>query len=283
MANKKKKKHKVAPQAQNTPRVMNLNPNEVKNDELKDMIVNESAKQSPSNQARLFELLKAGLYLVPIAVDPKLVPTAGSPLPPNIPLRHLLVTVNEKDSYVPVFTDLESGSSMPTPENHRIGYVIRTFKELEKMVSDSKGKLHGIVINPNTKKSFFLPKESLAMVLRGEQFIKQAPTTPTQEYPVRYVEPSVYPTAVANAVYETCVTLGNVERAWLKAAVAGPMVSYVIFVEQEKKEQSTYDAIQQAAMTESKEVPIVVMEATKKVQEEILKDDVPLYDKELEL
>ena len=100
---------------------------------------------------------------------------------------------------------------------------------------------------------------------------------------VAFSEPQVYPTAMANAVYDLCCTMPEVSRVWLKLASFEMARTYVLVVEHEGSGKEVLGRISEAAAPLSRNMPVGMMEYRAELGQTALKDAVPLYDRELEL
>jgi hypothetical protein len=100
---------------------------------------------------------------------------------------------------------------------------------------------------------------------------------------VRYVEPSIYPTRMINAVYDHCATVPEIDRVFFKQKLAGNTVAFWLAVEADTKDQAILDGIREAAEPLAKEIPVECVFVTDQMMKEIIKDTVALYDRALEL
>ena len=99
------------------------------------------------------------------------------------------------------------------------------------------------------------------------------------------MEPRIYPTALVNAVHDEAEKLPEVEQVFFKQMVAGAAISFALFVkcDEDKLSEETMNALREAAVPHAKGVDVTVLKWTKAYDEKVLKDSVPLYDRELGL
>ena len=102
---------------------------------------------------------------------------------------------------------------------------------------------------------------------------------------VTFMEPRIYPTALVNAVHDEAEKLPEVEQVFFKQMVAGAAISFALFVkcDEDKLSEETMNALREAAVPHAKGVDVTVLKWTKAYDEKVLKDSVPLYDRELGL
>ena len=173
---------------------------------------------------------------------------------------------------------MEEAQKLAVQPGQTVQYIARTLADYDLIANDSKNGTLGVVLNPMSD-NIVLPTDLVNRLNRGE-ITKSAPVNVPQE--VRYGEPSVYPTALVNAVYDKCCELKTVDRVWLKAMYVGMVMQYALFVEAEKVDANLADTLKETAEKESKGVAVVVMKTDKKIMDTIIQDAVALYDKELD-
>ena len=259
----------------------------VTNPELKAALDRLNEQRIAANEKVVFDLVKGAKLLAPVIFNEPLKAENGRVQIPNgAQMRYVLVNASDGRAFFPVFTSIEDAKKMPGQNPEQVTYITRTLKDYEKLLQNEKGNAAGIALNPMTNNIIF-SKDLVNTVLHGEEKKQQQEEAMRNGeipagVPVTYSEPSVYPTALVNAVYDACQTLDSVCRVWLKGMSAGTARGFALFVEQERDDQAAMQAISEAAVPLAKDVPVVVMKATEQIMKTVLKDDVALYDKEME-
>lgn len=286
MAKGNKKKKKKVKAIQGSPIV---------NPELKRAIDQLKQENSMETQNALTEALKNAKLLSPVIIDGEPVKdeTGRMTLKPN-QVRFLLINSKDGKTFFPAFTDIEetrkfqvSGENDPKPQN-----VVRTMKEFDQFLRDPKSKAAGVVINPGSD-NIVIPK-NLVSLAAGTLTLAAAPVSdsPAQQpqtpvnnplLNVRYVEPSIYPTKMINAVYDHCASVPEIDRVFFKQKLTGNIVSFWLAVEADTKDQAILDGILAAAQPLAKDVPVECVFVTDQMMKEIIKETVALYDRALEL
>ena len=285
MAKGNKKKKKKVKAIQGTPIV---------NPELKNAIDQLRQNNSMETQNALTEALKTAKLLSPVIIEGDMVKDemGRMTLKPN-QVKFLLINAKDGKTFFPAFTDIEetrkfqvSGENDPKPQN-----VVRTMKEFDQFLRDPNSKAPGVVINPGSD-NIVIPK-NLVSLAAGTLKLEAAPNvsqTSQQQAPVnnpllnvRYVEPSIYPTRMINAVYDHCATVPEIDRVFFKQKLAGNTVAFWLAVEADTKDQAILDGIREAAEPLAKEIPVECVFVTDQMMKEIIKDTVALYDRALEL
>ncbi len=286
MAKGNKKKKKKVKAIQGSPIV---------NPELKRAIDQLKQENSMETQNALTEALKNAKLLSPVIIDGEPVKdeTGRMTLKPS-QVRFLLINSKDGKTFFPAFTDIEetrkfqvSGENDPKPQN-----VVRTMKEFDQFLRDPKSKAAGVVINPGSD-NIVIPK-NLVSLAAGTLTLAAAPVSdsPAQQSQtpvnnpllnVRYVEPSIYPTKMINAVYDHCASVPEIDRVFFKQKLTGNIVSFWLAVEADTKDQAILDGILAAAQPLAKDVPVECVFVTDQMMKEIIKETVALYDRALEL
>ena len=260
----------------------------VKNDELKALLLQAREDRSIATEQKMFAKLKEAKLLSPAVFD-KPIPANGK-VGNNISVRFAIVKAKDDKSYFPVFTDIEEAQKMDfgqSAENQQ--YIVHSLRDMERLLNDEKSNMSGIIVNPASAQ-ILLPKNSVSTIIHNtstqagktvEDFLKEGKIPPGLQ--VTFVEPSIYPTAVVNAVYEKCRELSGIDRVWFKGAQIGSGMGFAFIVEQEKKDLAQLTQIREAALPLAKDVPVFVLESTKDLQEKVIQDAFPLFDKELDL
>lgn len=282
MATKNKKKKKKVKAVQGTP---------IANPALRAAIDGLKQENSMEKQNALTEALKEAKLLSPVIFDGELgKDEKGRTIVKPNQVRFILINTKDGKTYFPAFTDIEettkfpvAGDKDPKPQN-----VVRTMKEFDQLFKDPANKALGVVINPGTD-NIVIPKNLVALAA-GTLKLEAAPAQPETPVPapnallnVRYVEPSIYPTRMINAVYDHCVNVPEIDRVFFKQKIAGSTVSFWLAVEADRKDQAILDGIREAAEPLAKDVPVEVVFTTEKIMSDVIKETVALYDRALEL
>lgn len=284
MATKNKKKKKKVKAIQGSPIV---------NPALRSAIDGLKQENSMERQNALTEALKDAKLLSPVIFDGETGRDEKGrvTIRPN-QVRFILINTKDGRTFFPAFTDIEetkkfqvAGENDPKPQN-----VVRTMKEFDQIFKDPANKAIGVVINPGSD-NIIIPKNLVSLAagtLRMEPAaaVSNQPGTPPGSNAVlnvRYVEPSIYPTRMINAVYDHCANVPEIDRVFFKQKLAGNTVAFWLAVEADGKDPALLDAIREAAEPLAKEVPVEVVFCDEKIMKEIIKDTVALYDRALEL
>lgn len=279
MAKDKKKKKKKVKAIQGTPIV---------NPELRTAIDALKEGNTPEKQAALSEALKEAKLLSPVIFDGELAKDAqGRTIVKPNQIRFILINTKDGRTYFPAYTDIEeskkfqaAGDKDPQPQN-----VVRTMKDFDQILRDPNNKALGVVINPGTD-NIVIPKNLVSLAagtLQPEaiQEIRQPAVNVVLQ--TRYVEPSIYPTRLINAVYEHCASVPEIDRVFFKQKMTGNQPSFWFAVEADTKDHTILDGIVEAATPLAKEVPVEAVFMTDHLMETVIKDSVALYDRALEL
>ena len=183
---------------------------------------------------------------------------------------------------------MEEANKMDMNEQNQ-QLIVHSLRDLERLLNNEKSNISGIIVNP-TSSQIVLPKETIHTIIHNtssqqgktvEDYLQEGKIPPGVQ--VSFVEPAIYPTALVNAVYEKCQTMNGLVRVWFKGAQIGSGLAHAFIVEQEKKDPNQLKEIREAALPVAKEVPVFVMEYTKDLQEKVIQDAFPMFDKELDL
>ena len=260
-------------------KIKQISASEVSNPELKTAILAVKEKEDENTQEAMFQEILKGHFLSPAIVNINM--KAGKFKAPSAnQVKMLLLNTNQGKSFFPVFTDMEEAGKMQNTQGQNIRYLVRTIKDFGSAVSNPLSKVDGVVINPMSD-NIVLPKQLVELLAKGEtpKSIASKPTIPTGE--VTFSEPQVYPTALANAVYEACQGMEKVSRVWLKLMSGGMAHAYALIIETDPKDKAVTAKIGELAQPYGKNMAVVALDYDEKLGETALKDAVPLYDKEL--
>ncbi len=243
-----------------------------------DALKNERTRE---NEEKMFqEIMKAKLLAPVIFSVPVEAKNGRISLPKDAQVKFVLVNSNKGVSYFPVFTDLDEAKRLPLAPNQHPQYVVRSLKDYGPMTADPNNKAEGIALNPMSD-NIILPMPLVKRLISGEPIITQAAPAPAPAA-IRYVEPAIYPTALVNAVYEAACGMEKISRIWMKSRVAGPEVGFIFFVEADGKEEELLTELKIVAEPLAKEMPVYCEYVTDELMENVIKDTVALYDRELE-
>ena len=279
MAQKKKKKKKVK-SVQVAPIV---------NPGLRKAIDGLKEGSTPEKQQALTEALKEAKLLAPVVFDGEMNrDEQGRTVIKPSQVRFFLINTKDGKTYFPAFTDIEETKKFRVggENDPAVQHVVRNMKEYDQLLSDPKGNALGVVINPGSD-NIVIPKKLVSLAagtLTPEAIMAAAGQPPvTAAMNIRYVEPSIYPTRMINAVYDHCAAVGEIDRVFFKQKMAGSTVSFWFAVEADTKDQSILDGIIETAAPLSKEIPVEAVFMTDALMKDVIKETVALYDRALEL
>ena len=253
----------------------------VKNPELKEALKTLKEERTRENEAAMFAEVKKAKLLAPVLFNVNVDAKNGRiNLPENTQIKFVLVNSNTGKSFFPVFTDLDEAKKLPLAPNQHPQYVVRSLKDYERMIDDPNNKAEGIAINPMSD-NIILPNLLVKRLNSDEPIIAPVQAAPAPAA-VRYTEPAIYPTAVVNAVYETARTMGDIDRVWMKGKLIGTEMSFIFFVAADKKDEDILAALKIAAEPLSKGIPVECAFVDDRIMENVIKDSVALYDREME-
>ncbi len=259
----------------------------ITNPELKKAIAGLREGNSPEKQNALSAALKKAKLLSPCAIDADLKPNAQGKITNIRPeqVRIYLINTNDGKTFFPAFTDLtEAGKFKVTGENDPVPQnVVRTIADFDRLLNAPDCKAEGVIINPGTD-NIVIPAQLAAILAGRVKTTVQKQKVPANA-PVKmlFTEPAVYPTRMINAVYDHCVEQKDIERVWLKQKTAAGQVSFFLAVEADQKDQTILEGIHEAAVPFAKDVPVEVVFTDKNIMDNIIKESVALYDRQLEL
>lgn len=255
----------------------------IQNDELKKAIEDLKKDNSQPKQIAMFEQLRNANLLVPAIFNVDLATDKVGKLqvPTGTQIKFILVNSNDGKVFFPAFTDIEEAQKMPLNQNGKIQYIVRTLKDFQPMLEDANNAAEGMVINPSGA-SIVIPTGLVKQLNAApvKQSEKADIPIPAQ---VRFSEPTLYPTALVNAVHDACETKENILRVWLKSMIAGPVVSFALIIEMDIVKQEVLEEIKQVALPLSKGLPVVTIALDEELKKNVIQESFPLYDKELGL
>lgn len=265
-------------------KIETINEKKIQNPELKKLLAEVKENKTEENQEALFQqLLKASL-LAPIILDVKPVTLANGKkrLPKTAGVKFLMLNTKDGKQFLPLFTDIEQAHRMKQlPEN--VQFTVRRLSNYKQMLQ-MQPNTSGLVINPMDA-NLVLPRKLALLLADGKtpKTMAQKAASPLSGQ-VTFREPQLYPTALANAVYDACAQLPGVSRLWLKQAVSSEGGQGIaLIVEQDKKDAKAARQILEAGQAAAPKTQIIVMDWSQDLQDKVLKDAVPLYDRELEI
>lgn len=257
----------------------------IRNPEL-DQVIAEMKQSSPGEkQDALIEALKKAKLLSPCDFDVDIQQQKDGTILNAHPsqIKFYLLNTNDGKTLFPVFTAFEHAKNVQFGKGIEPKLVVRAVKDFDQLLNDNQ-KAAGIVINPG-KDNVVIPR-NLVGVVAGRLHISKpapAPSSVPAPFAIRYSEPSIYPTKVVNAVYDRCESETAISRVWLKQKTAGPLNALCFMVEADRQEESILNAVREVAVPLGKNLPIEVTFVNEKLMKEVIKESVPLYDRELQL
>ncbi len=256
----------------------------IRNPEL-DQVIQEMKESSPSaKQDALVEALKKAKLLSPCDFDVDIRQQKDGTIQNAHPsqIKFYLLNTNDGKTLFPVFTAFEHSKNVQFGKDIEPKLVVRSIQDFDQLLADNQ-KAAGLVINPG-KDNVVIPRNLVGVVTGRLHVHKPATPDPVPApFAIRYSEPSVYPTRVVNAVYDRCETEQEISRVWLKQKTAGPVTALLFIVEADTKEERILNAVRQVAVPLGKNVPIEVTFVTDQLLKDVIKESVPLYDRQLQL
>lgn len=255
---------------------------QLNNEALKSALTVLKNERNPVNEQKMFAELKKANLLTPVIFSTPVPVTDGKTervkLSPDTKIKYVLINTKDGKSFFPAFTSLEEAQKLNVAPGQTVQYIVRTLNDYDMVVNDKNNATQGIALNPMSD-NIVLPTALVNRLNHGETQKKVTINVPQE---VRYSEPSVYPTALVNAVYEKCCELKAVDRVWLKAMQVGFMMQYALFVEADTVSEELANILKEVAESESKGVTVEVKKVDQKIMDTVIKDAVALYDKELD-
>lgn len=256
--NKKKNQNKVVGTAVSNPAVKNA---------IQALKEGDSAEK----QNNLSKALLKAKFLVPCNIEQQDENTMS--------MKLFMMNTNEGKSFFPLFTDQKEADKFAKEEKPQ--YIIRSIKDYESIFNDPNNTAEGLVVNPG-EDSIVVNKELALMIASGRIPLLREKSAQSRG-PATYVEPAVYPTKLANQVYDIAATLPNISRIWLKEKHDGVESCISLFVEADDKDRKVLSTINQGLEEARGELLVEVDFITEKILKDIIGDAIPLYDRELEL
>lgn len=256
--NKKKVKNKVAGTAVSNPAVKNA-------------ILALKEGDSPEKQNALSMALLKAKFLVPCNIE-----TEDDN---RVAMKLFMMNTDDGKAFFPLFTDQKEADKFAkdaTPQ-----YIIRTIKDYESIFNDPNNNAVGLVINPG-EDSIVVNKDLALMIASGRVPLAREKKAPSRG-PAQYVEPAVYPTKIANRVYDCAAEIKEISRIWLKEKHDGIDSCIALFVEADSKDRKILTSLNQGIEEVRGETIIETEFITDKILNEVIGDAVALYDRELEL
>lgn len=271
MADKKNKKQ---------VHIRDVKASDVQNPGLKKALETLKENRNPQNEQAMFKELSTAHLLLPVHFK-------GGP--GNLQIQFVLVHTNDGRSFFPAFTDEGEAEKLKMPEGSKKQYLVRTMQELDLLFKDSKNKTEGVVINPMSA-NIILPRNLIHALATAKQKAEEAQKMMSLgQIPagmeVRFVEPRIYPTAMVNAVHDACMEIPEISQVYFKQMLAGGAVGFALIVRTDdgRLKPETAQTLKDTATPLSKNVEVTVLNWSKDLGEKVLKEDVPLYDRELGL
>lgn len=259
------------------PKVKNIPP--VENPELEKIITSLKDGSTPEKQEALSAALKNAQLLSPCAFEVE--EKDGKAVMKEQKIKFFMLNTNDGKTFFPAFTSFPKTGKIKFGEE-KPKLVVNKIPLFARMLAAKDQKAAGIILNPGSD-NIVVPKN---MVLMLAGLIKPARQPQQRTAPAVkpvYSEPRVYPTKLANAVYELCGQKPSVDRVWLKQKLVGPQLSFLLVVEADQKEQKLLDEIQACAVSYAKDVPVEVCWYSEAVEKEVVQGAIALYDRNLAL
>ncbi len=256
--NKKKNQNKVAGTAVSNPAV-------------KSAIQALKEGDSPEKQNNLSLALLKAKFLAPCSIDKEDENT--------IAMKMFMINTNEGKSYFPLFTDQKEADKSAGEEKPQ--YVIRMIKDYEQILNDPNNSAEGLVINPG--EDSIVVNKDLALLIASGRIPLAREKKENVRGAVAYMEPAVYPTKLANKVYDSAVEIPTISRIWLKEKHDGIDTYVALFVEADNKDRKVLTDLNKALEEVRGEMNIEIDFITDKIMNDVIGDAIALYDRELEL
>ena len=280
----------------NMTKAKTVNEKDIRNPELKELMAELKENNNADLQEKMFQELIKGQFLAPMSAQ--MVRNAKGKAIGPAQLKFVLLNTNKGQSFFPLFTDAEEAHKM-NPQSKTGTFAVRTIKDYDAIFKNKNNTADGIVINAMSD-NIILNKNLFGLLAMGETPRTMAAKQPGGDgdaqkkladllsgrggnMQVSFSEPQVYPTALANAVYDLCCTMPEVSRVWLKLVSFEMAKAYALVVEHEGNVKEVLGKISEAASPLSRNMPVAMMEYRPELEQKALKDAVPLYDRELEL
>ena len=270
--------------AENNAKKINLREvkaSDIKNPELKAALAELKKERTQENEQKMIRQLEKARLLVPVSIKG----TSAK----NMQISFVLVHTNDGKTFFPAFTDEEESKKLQRPEASKGQFIVRTVLEFAPFLSDARNQAEGVVIDPFNS-NIVLPKKLVISLAQAHQQAREnEKALASGKIPagmqVTFMEPRIYPTALVNAVHDEAEKLPEVQQVFFKQMVAGAAISFALFVkcDEDKLSEETMNALREAAVPHAKGVDVTVLKWTKAYDEKVLKDSVPLYDRELGL
>lgn len=262
----------------------NTNLPPIQNPELEEIIQEMKNGSNPTLQTKLTESLKQAKLLSPVDFDVQFKQEKDGKIQDVNPsqIKFYLINTNDGKTFFPIFTKLENTTKVNFGEDVHPKHVVRMVKDFDVLLKDAKNKTAGLIINPGLD-NIVIPTQMVSMIAGTLQVPK--PNIPVNPAPliVRYLEPTVYPTKMAMAVYDRAETTEEIQRIWLKQKVVGNKGSFCLLVESKVENEHVLNEIREVAVPNAKNVPVEVVFVNERLMKEVVKEATPLYDRNLDL
>lgn len=259
-------------------------------------VIAELKEGAPSNEKhmKLQEELKKARLLSPCDFDVQPGKNADGTTANPTQIKFYLINTNDGKTFFPLFTDIEHTKKINLGKNAEPKYVVRQVKDYDILFQDPKTKADGVVINPAVD-NIVIPKGMIANIAGRK--VEAAPVSkegnvhvtdnrvnrPKAPLVARFMEPSVYPTKMAMAIYDRAEETEEIQRVWLKQKVVGDQGSFIVVVESTVEEERVLNDIREVAVPLSKNVPVEVVFSTEGIKKQVVGEAVALYDRDLDL
>ncbi|NCB34091.1 MAG: hypothetical protein EOM64_09505 [Erysipelotrichia bacterium] len=261
----------------------------ITNDALKKAIDSVKENGTKENQNRMFDEIRKASLLVPVLFSSEFKPDGKGriTMPKGTQIKFILVNTVAGKSFFPVFTDMEEAKKLKISQSGNLQYVVKHIAEYETILNDPNNHAEGMVINPMSQNIVF-PKQLVQTLNHIDQAVRQEKSALSAgQIPagvqVKFTEPTIYPTALVNAVHDWCQDKDMVKRVWLKAMIAGSVMSFALIVDTDDKSSEFLNTVREIAVPHAKEIPVVALLYTEQLEKTAVQNSFPLYDKELGL
>lgn len=261
----------------------------ITNDALKKAIDSVKENGTKENQNRMFDEIRKASLLVPVLFSSEFKPDGKGriTMPKGTQIKFILVNTVAGKSFFPVFTDMEEAKKLKISQSGNLQYVVKHIAEYETILNDPNNHAEGMVINPMSQNIVF-PKQLVQTLNHIDQAVRQEKSALSAgQIPagvqVKFTEPTIYPTALVNTVHDWCQDKDMVKRVWLKAMIAGSVMSFALIVDTDDKSSEFLNTVREIAVPHAKEIPVVALLYTEQLEKTAVQNSFPLYDKELGL
>lgn len=249
----------------------------VSNPDLKKCIDDLKLGSNSEKQLNFIKSLEKAQLLAPTKFEVELTKKNNEVVPSvkSDQVHFYLINTNDEKTFFPAFTDLEmAGQFQLTQSADEVPQmVVQTIGQYDRLLSDSKTKAIGIIINPGVD-NMVVPSELVRQLVRP---------MPPQEVQVHISEPTVYPTQLVNEMYDWAKAHPSIQKVWLKQKLEGARLSFLFILEDQQQDRQLLTDFCYQAAEFAKKVNVEAVFKEEQMNPSILKDSVPFFDRELGL